>query len=67
MCEREVKTKAFSKEGLTKNAKIDPCEIAKMECTDWIKKYILSPLLPLSLRTKAHMHSQNQSNTQQLP
>lgn len=34
--EREVKTKAFSKEGLTRETKVDPAEKEKLEIGQWI-------------------------------
>lgn len=36
VCEKEMKTKAFSKEGLGQAAKLDPKEKAKNEMRDWI-------------------------------
>lgn len=35
-CEKEMKTKAFSKEGLSAQQKLDPKEVAKMEMVSWI-------------------------------
>lgn len=35
-CEKEMKTKAFSKEGLNATAKLDPKEQLKMELCNWI-------------------------------
>lgn len=35
-CEKELKTKAFSKEGLLATAKVDPQEKEKMEYTTWV-------------------------------
>lgn len=35
-CEKEMKTKAFSKEGLNATAKLDPKEQLKLELCDWI-------------------------------
>ncbi|EPQ27661.1 uncharacterized protein PFL1_04799 [Pseudozyma flocculosa PF-1] len=35
-CEKEMKTKAFSKEGLIAAARLDPREKAKMEMSDWL-------------------------------
>lgn len=35
-CEKELKTKAFSKEGLNAAAKIDPREQEKDELTSWV-------------------------------
>lgn len=35
-CEKEMKTKAFSKEGLSAAAKLDPKEQAKAELCQWI-------------------------------
>ena len=36
VCEKEMKTKAFSKEGLGQAAKLDPKERARNEMRDWI-------------------------------
>ena len=36
VCERETKTKAFSKEGLAAAEKSDPEEIKRQEARDWI-------------------------------
>ncbi|KNZ46456.1 hypothetical protein VP01_724g10 [Puccinia sorghi] len=35
-CEKEMKTKAFSKEGLSAQQKLDPKEVAKMEMSHWM-------------------------------
>lgn len=35
-CEKEMKTKAFSKEGLIAAARLDPSERAKLELTQWL-------------------------------
>ena len=35
-CEREMKTKQYSKEGLLAKEKLDPAEVAKMEAANWI-------------------------------
>ncbi|CEH16297.1 CCR4-NOT transcriptional regulation complex, NOT5 subunit [Ceraceosorus bombacis] len=35
-CEKEMKTKAFSKEGLIAAARLDPAERAKLELTQWL-------------------------------
>lgn len=35
-CEKEMKTKAFSKEGLSAQQKLDPKEVAKSEMVQWI-------------------------------
>ncbi len=35
-CERELKTKAFSKEGLNAAAKVDPLEQEKEELCNWV-------------------------------
>lgn len=40
ICEKETKTKTYSKEGLARQEKLDPHEKAKVECTDWIRDYI---------------------------
>jgi CCR4-NOT transcription complex subunit 3 len=36
ICEKEMKTKAFSKEGLGQSAKQDPRERARAEIRDWL-------------------------------
>jgi Not1 N-terminal domain, CCR4-Not complex component len=36
ICEKEMKTKAFSKEGLGQSAKQDPRERARSEIRDWL-------------------------------
>ena len=35
-CEREMKTKQYSKEGLQAKEKLDPAEVAKAEAAQWI-------------------------------
>jgi CCR4-NOT transcription complex subunit 3 len=35
-CEREMKTKQYSKEGLQAKEKLDPAEVAKMDAGHWI-------------------------------
>ena len=35
-CEREMKTKQYSKEGLQAKEKLDPAEVARMEAGNWI-------------------------------
>ena len=39
-CEKEMKTKAFSKEGLTAAAKLDPKAQEKIEVTGWIQSQV---------------------------
>jgi CCR4-NOT transcription complex subunit 3 len=39
-CEREMKTKAFSKEGLTLATRLDPKEKAKQDIVNWITKTV---------------------------
>lgn len=36
-CEKEMKTKAFSKEGLIQASKLDPKAQEKLETTEWLK------------------------------
>jgi CCR4-NOT transcription complex subunit 3 len=36
-CEKEMKTKAFSKEGLNASAKLDPKLLEKMEMMQWVQ------------------------------
>ena len=40
VCEKETKTKAFSKEGLGQAAKLDPREKKRSELQDWISERI---------------------------
>ncbi|KAL8162876.1 hypothetical protein V2J09_014365 [Rumex salicifolius] len=40
ICEKETKTKAFSKEGLVQQPKTDPKEKAKSETRDWINNVV---------------------------
>lgn len=40
ICEKETKTKAYSKEGLAKAEKLDPAEQAKVKTTEWCGEYI---------------------------
>ena len=37
-CERESKTKAFSKVGLQLEDKVDPAELAMHDTADWIRR-----------------------------
>jgi CCR4-NOT transcription complex subunit 3 len=39
-CEKEMKTKAFSKEGLIQAAKLDPKEQEKEEATSWLQNQV---------------------------
>jgi CCR4-NOT transcription complex subunit 3 len=39
-CEKEMKTKAFSKEGLTAAAKLDPKAQEKIEATAWVQAQV---------------------------
>lgn len=39
-CEKEAKTKAFSKAGLGLQAKLDPEEKAKQEARDWLNDQV---------------------------
>ncbi|KAG0141365.1 hypothetical protein CROQUDRAFT_663943 [Cronartium quercuum f. sp. fusiforme G11] len=39
-CEKEMKTKAFSKEGLSAQQKLDPKEVAKMEMSHWVSTMV---------------------------
>ena len=36
-CEKEMKTKAFSKEGLTQSAKLDPKQQEKVDTMSWVQ------------------------------
>lgn len=40
VCEKETKTKTYSKEGLARAEKLDPVEEAKMKCMNWISQNI---------------------------
>ncbi|EKM59625.1 uncharacterized protein PHACADRAFT_250243 [Phanerochaete carnosa HHB-10118-sp] len=44
-CEKEMKTKAFSKEGLIQSAKLDPRQQEKMETTHWLQQQVEELLL----------------------
>lgn len=40
ICEKETKTKTYSKEGLAREEKLDPAEEAKLNTVEWIGEYI---------------------------
>jgi CCR4-NOT transcription complex subunit 3 len=40
ICEKETKTKTYSKEGLAREDRLDPAEEAKLRTTAWIQEYI---------------------------
>lgn len=40
ICEKETKTKTYSKEGLARQEKLDPAEQAKADCVTWIREFI---------------------------
>lgn len=40
VCEKDTKTKAYSKEGLARDAKLDPKEAAKEEKREWLNECI---------------------------
>jgi len=40
VCEKETKTKTYSKEGLARQEKLDPAEVAKQKTTKWIADVI---------------------------
>jgi CCR4-NOT transcription complex subunit 3 len=40
VCEKETKTKTYSKEGLARAERLDPQEQAKVDTTTWIQEYI---------------------------
>lgn len=44
-CEKEMKTKAFSKEGLIQSAKLDPKAQEKLETTQWVQTQVEELLL----------------------
>ncbi|CCL99167.1 uncharacterized protein FIBRA_01182 [Fibroporia radiculosa] len=44
-CEKEMKTKAFSKEGLIQSAKLDPKAQEKLEITQWVQNQVEDLLL----------------------
>ena len=44
-CEKEMKTKAFSKEGLIQSAKLDPKTQEKLETTQWLQNCVEELLL----------------------
>lgn len=39
-CEKELKTKAYSKEGLSQSVKMDPAEKERMEISNWIQETV---------------------------
>ena len=41
VCEKETKTKTYSKEGLARADRLDPAEEAKMKTAEWLAEYIL--------------------------
>jgi CCR4-NOT transcription complex subunit 3 len=47
VCEKETKTKAFSKEGLSLQSRKDPREKAKDDARDWVGWCRLTPCWPL--------------------
>ena len=40
ICEKETKTKTYSKEGLAREEKLDPAEEAKLKTIGWVKEYV---------------------------
>jgi CCR4-NOT transcription complex subunit 3 len=40
ICEKETKTKTYSKEGLAREERLDPAEEAKLRTTGWIAEYV---------------------------
>jgi CCR4-NOT transcription complex subunit 3 len=40
ICEKETKTKTYSKEGLARQERLDPQEQAKRNCADWIANFL---------------------------
>ena len=40
ICEKETKTKTYSKEGLARAERLDPHEQAKADCNEWIAQYV---------------------------
>jgi CCR4-NOT transcription complex subunit 3 len=40
ICEKETKTKTYSKEGLARQERLDPQEQAKRDCGDWIATFV---------------------------
>jgi CCR4-NOT transcription complex subunit 3 len=40
ICEKETKTKTYSKEGLAREERLDPAEVAKQNTVEWIGDYI---------------------------
>lgn len=40
ICEKETKTKTYSKEGLARGERLDPAEEAKLRTTSWIAEYV---------------------------
>jgi CCR4-NOT transcription complex subunit 3 len=42
VCEKETKTKTYSKEGLARAERLDPAEQAKVDTSNWIRDYVES-------------------------
>ena len=40
ICEKETKTKTYSKEGLAREDKMDPEEEARLRTTSWLAEYV---------------------------
>lgn len=53
LCEKEMKTKAFSKEGLGQSAKQDPRERARSEIRDWMNTTVDTLNLQASIHLRA--------------
>ena len=40
VCEKDTKTKTYSKEGLARAAKLDPEEQKKVDCNSWVLEMV---------------------------
>ena len=54
VCEKETKTKAFSKEGLGQATKVDPREKARNEAREWINTTVDSLNVEVGLPRPPH-------------
>lgn len=67
LCEKEMKTKAFSKEGLGQSAKLDPREQARAEIRDWLNSTVdnLNQQVCVWLTRSVHTYAKNDSVTEE--
>ena len=52
-CEKEMKTKAFSKEGLTQSAKLDPKQQEKVDTMSWVQQMMDELMVQVETAEKA--------------